>query len=140
MAKTHNKKRNIGIIYDQMISSLCESYIENDLTKSRKIIKIIKESFKKGSQLQKELQFFNSFLKMRGLSENLSSAIISEAKQASRSHFDKEQLELEKSKLIKETQAFKEVHYLDPKNTATKIAKGLAYSFQLLMIQKIQWR
>ena len=26
------------------------------------------------------------------------------------------------------------------KNTATKIAKELAYSFQLLMIQKIQWR
>ena len=102
MAKTHNKKRNIGIIYDQMISSLCESYIENDIDKSRKFIKIIKESFRKGSQLQKELQFFNSFLKMRGLSENLSSAIISEAKTASRTHFDKDQLELEKSKLIKQ--------------------------------------
>ena len=102
MAKTHNKKRNIGIIYDQMISSLCESYIENDIDKSRKFIKIIKESFKKGSQLQKELQFFNSFLKMRGLSENLSSAIISEAKTASRTHFDKDQLEIEKSKLIKQ--------------------------------------
>ena len=47
MAKTHNKKRNIGIIYDQMISSLCESYIENDIDKSRKFIKIIKESFRK---------------------------------------------------------------------------------------------
>lgn len=102
MAKTHNKKRNIGIIYDQMISSLCESYIENDIYTSRKFIKIIKESFKKGSQLQKELQFFNSFLKMRGLSENLSSAIISEAKTASRTHFDKDQLEIEKSKLIKQ--------------------------------------
>jgi hypothetical protein len=39
---------------------------------------------------------------MRGLSENLSSAIISEAKTASRTHFDKDQLELEKSKLIKQ--------------------------------------
>lgn len=102
MAKTHNKKRNIGIIYDQMISSLCESYIENDIDKSKKIIKIIKENFRKGTQLQKELQFFNSFLKIRGLTENLSSAIISEAKQASRTHFDKDQLELEKSKLIKQ--------------------------------------
>ena len=45
-----------------------------------------------------------------------------------------------KSKRIKETQASKEVHYLDPKNIATKIAKELAYSFQQLMIQKIQWR
>jgi len=48
--------------------------------------------------------------------------------------------QLLKLKRIKETQAFKEVHYLDPKNTATKIAKELAYSFQLLMNQKIQWR
>tara|TARA_Y100001972_G_C7662451_1_gene334334 strand:- start:2663 stop:3505 length:843 start_codon:yes stop_codon:yes gene_type:complete len=101
MAKTHNKKRNIGIIYDQMISSLCESYIENDLDKSQKLLKIIKECFKKGTQLQKELQFFNSFLKMRGLPQNLSSEIIREAKTASRSHFNSDQLELEKSKLIK---------------------------------------
>ena len=101
MAKTHNKKRNIGIIYDQMISSLCESYIENDLETSKKLLKIIKECFKKGTQLQKELQFFNSFLKMRSLPENLSSEIIREAKTASRSHFDSKQLELEKSKLIK---------------------------------------
>lgn len=101
MAKTHNKKRNIGIIYDQMISSLCESYIENDLETSKKLLKIIKECFKKGSQLQKELQFFNSFLKIRNLPENLSSEIIREAKSASRSHFDSKKLELEKSKLIK---------------------------------------
>ena len=101
MAKTHNKKRNIGIIYDQMISALCESYIDKDIDTTKKMLKIIKESFKKGTQLQKELQFFNSFLKMQDLSENLSSDIIREAKSACKNHFNQKDLDLEKSKLIK---------------------------------------
>ena len=41
MAKTHNKKINIGIIYDQMISSLCESYIENE--QASRLIREIKK-------------------------------------------------------------------------------------------------
>ena len=76
MTKSHNKKRNIGIIYDQMISTLCESYIENDQESVNQIISIIKESFKKGTQLQKELQFFNSFIKTRSLSNSSSALII----------------------------------------------------------------
>ena len=101
MTKSHNKKRNIGIIYDQMISTLCESYIDNDQESVKKIISIIKESFKKGTQLQKELQFFNSFLKTRSLSSSSSALIISEAKKACRNHFNQEDLDKEKSKLIK---------------------------------------
>lgn len=102
MTKSHNKKRNIGIIYDQMISTLCESYIKNDQDSVKKIIEIIKENFKKGTQLQKELQFFNSFLKTRDISSSLSAMIISEAKNACRNHFNQEDLDLEKSKLIKQ--------------------------------------
>lgn len=102
MAKTHNKKRNVGIIYDQMISQMCESYIENDTKSVKKLLNIIKENFKKGSQLQKELQFFNSFIKTRGISESLSLSIIKEAKTACKNHFDKDRLNYEKSKLIKD--------------------------------------
>lgn len=101
MTKSHNKKRNIGIIYDQMISTLCESYIDKDQESVKKIISIIKESFKKGTQLQKELQFFNSFLKTRSLSSSSSALIISEAKKACKNHFNQEDLDKEKSKLIK---------------------------------------
>ena len=101
MTKSHNKKRNIGIIYDQMISTLCESYIENDQESVKQIISIIKESFKKGTQLQKELQFFNSFIKTRSLSNSSSALIISEAKKACKNHFNQEDLDKEKSKLIK---------------------------------------
>ena len=102
MSKTHNKKRNVGIIYDQMITKLCESYVEDDKDSINKIVKIIKENFKKGSQLQKELQFFNSFLKTSNVSDSLSIAIVSEAKSACQHHFNQEVLDLEKSKMIKE--------------------------------------
>lgn len=102
MAKTHNKKRNVGIIYDQIISQMCESYIENDTKSVKKLLNIIKENFKKGSQLQKELQFFNSFIKTRGISESLSLSIIKEAKSACKNHFNKDRLNYEKSRLIKD--------------------------------------
>lgn len=102
MTKVHNKKRNVGIIYDQIISTLCECHLKNDSESVEKISKIISENFKKGSQLQKELQFFNSFLKISNISDSLSASIINEAKKACKSHFSQEELDLEKSKLIKD--------------------------------------
>lgn len=102
MTKVHNKKRNVGIIYDQIISTLCECHLNNDSESVEKISKIMTENFKKGSQLQKELQFFSSFLKMSNLNDSLSSSIINEAKKACKSHFSQEELDIEKSKLIKD--------------------------------------
>jgi len=102
MTKVHNKKRNVGIIYDQIISTLCECHLNNDSESVEKISKIMTENFKKGSQLQKELQFFSSFLKMSNLNDSLSSSIINEAKKACKSHFSQEELDMEKSKLIKD--------------------------------------
>ena len=102
MTKVHNKKRNVGIIYDQIISTLCECHLNNDSESVEKISKIMTENFKKGSQLQKELQFFSSFLKMSNLNDSLSSSIINEAKKACKSHFSQEVLDIEKSKLIKD--------------------------------------
>jgi hypothetical protein len=48
MAKVHNKKRNIGIIYEQIIQFVCKKIMENDEVTSEKAIKIIKEHFADG--------------------------------------------------------------------------------------------
>ena len=102
MAKTHNKKRNIGIIYEQIIQFICKKIMENDKNSSEKAVNIIKEHFSEGTQLSKEYKLFNALAKTKNVSSPLANSIIFEAKKACNYMFDNEKLEREKSVLIKE--------------------------------------
>jgi hypothetical protein len=101
MAKIHNKKRNIGIIYEQIIQYICKKSMEKNETIPEAGIKIIKESFKKGTQLNKEYKLFKALANTKGISSPLANSIIFEAKKACNNMFDKDKLEKEKSVLIK---------------------------------------
>lgn len=100
MAKVHNKKRNIGIIYEQVIQYICNRLLENDEEVAKKGIAIIKESFKEGTQLNKEYRLFKALATTKNVSEHLAGSIINEAKKACNYHFDNKVLEEEKSILI----------------------------------------
>lgn len=102
MKKSHNKKRNIGIIYEQTIKHICNAIIEKDNKTAKKGIKIISELFREGTQLNKEYKLFKALVTTKNINENLASSIIKEAKKACNYHFDNEQLQKEKSLLIKE--------------------------------------
>lgn len=101
MAKIHNKKRNIGIIYEQIIQYICKKSMEKDENIPEVGIKIIKESFRKGTQLNKEYKLFKALANTRGVSSPLANSIIFEAKKACNNMFDSKKLEKEKSVLIK---------------------------------------
>ena len=101
MAKVHNKKRNIGIIYEQMIKFICSRMLENDQETARKGVEIIKEKFKKGTQLNKEYTLFKALATTKNTTDNLAASIIGEAKKACNHMFDSKKLEIEKSQLIK---------------------------------------
>jgi hypothetical protein len=101
MAKVHNKKRNIGIIYEQIIQFICKKIMENDEITSEKAIKIIKEHFADGTQLNKEYKLFKALSDTKNVSSPLANSIIFEAKKACNNMFDGKKLEREKSKLIK---------------------------------------
>jgi len=101
MAKVHNKKRNIGIIYEQMIKFICNRMLENDQESAKKGVQIIKESFKKGTQLHKEYKLFKALATTKNTSDTLATNIINEAKKACNHMFDNYSLEKEKSILIK---------------------------------------
>ena len=101
MAKVHNKKRNIGIIYEQIIQFVCKKIMENDEVTSEKAIKIIKEHFADGTQLNKEYKLFKALSDTKNVSSPLANSIIFEAKKACNNMFDGKKLEREKSKLIK---------------------------------------
>lgn len=101
MPKTHNKKRNIGIIYEQVIQHVCKKAMENNEADVETGINIIKECFRKGTQLNKEYKLFKALAETRGVSGHLANSIIFEAKKACNNMFDSERLEREKSSLIK---------------------------------------
>lgn len=101
MAKVHNKKRNIGIIYEQIIKFICNRMLENDKDSAREGVKIIKESFRKGTQLNKEYRLFKALVTTKNTSDTLATNIINEAKKACNNMFDDYLLEKEKSLLIK---------------------------------------
>lgn len=102
MSKLHNKKRNVGIIYEQIISFMCKNLLENKKDNSDKALKIIKKYFKEGTQIKKEYKLFKALIETNNVSSPLATSIISEAKKACNYHFDNDLLEKEKSFLIKD--------------------------------------
>lgn len=102
MNRVHNKKRNIGIIYDQIINFTCSNILEENNSRAEAALNIIKKHFKNSDQLKKEYKLFKALATTRGVSDQLAYSIINEAKKACNEMFDSEKLEKEKSLLIKD--------------------------------------
>tara|TARA_B100001094_G_scaffold329083_1_gene391038 strand:+ start:1110 stop:1934 length:825 start_codon:yes stop_codon:yes gene_type:complete len=102
MPKHHNKKRNIGIIYEQIINFVSECLINENKKDAEVAINIIKNNFTKNSQLYKEYKLFKALADTHQVTDQLATMIITEAKSACNNMFDSNQLEKEKSNLIKE--------------------------------------
>lgn len=97
----HNKKRNVGLIYEQLVYHLSKAVVENDKNTVNTVKRIITRRFKEGTELYKEFRLFNALVKTGNASEQLAFRIIDEAKKASVDH-DRKKLDREKSLLIKE--------------------------------------
>jgi len=102
MSRSHNKKRNVGIIYEQIINFICECLLNNNKEDAAVATKIIENHFKKGTQLNKEYKLFKALASTKEVSDQLAGSIINEAKKACNTMFDNKQLEKEKSLLIKD--------------------------------------
>jgi hypothetical protein len=101
MGKTHNKKRNVGIIYEQLLRLIAKHLVEGNNGKHRKGLAILKRNFKPGSELYREFRLFNALVKTTVPSDSLAARILAEAKLAALD-FDAQQLRKEKAQLIKE--------------------------------------
>ena len=95
----HNKKRNVALIYEQLIRYISRALVEGKTEKASIANSIVKEHFSKGSQLYKEFRLFNSLMRTTVNDQKLALRIIDEARKASQDH-DSKKLYLEKSKLI----------------------------------------
>ena len=84
MNKSHNKKRNVGIIFEQLVRYASKAIVENNEEVANKVLKITSKYFKEGTELYKEYRLFNALYNTTLPSESLATRIISEAKNAAR--------------------------------------------------------
>ena len=101
MKLTHNKKRNVGIIYEQLVRKVSEALVEGDMKRADLVLEVIKNNFSQDTELYKEFRLFNALVKTTVSSDSIATRILSEAKLAAQDH-DASLLRKQKSKLIKE--------------------------------------
>lgn len=99
MAK-HNKKRNVGVIHEQLVRYIGSAIISGDTKRAESAVAIVTNHFKAGSELYREFRLFNALVNVPMENVELSKLVINEAKNAAKEH-DKTKLTCEKSNLIK---------------------------------------
>ena len=100
MKKSHNKKRNVGIIYEQLVLKLSQALVENDKKTFTDTKQIIKKFFAKKTELYKEHRLLNSLAVTNIENPSVIPSILTETKRASY-RINERKLGYEKSKLIR---------------------------------------
>lgn len=98
MAK-HNKKRNTAFIFEALSHEMTKAIVSKDDNKKREVVSIVKEHFKKGTQLRKELDLFQSLQESSESEREVATRIVQEARHQ-HSNINKESLFLEQTALI----------------------------------------
>jgi hypothetical protein len=95
----HNKKRNVGIVYELLLQHISTKLLEGNKRDAKTTTKIIEKHFKKGTELYKEFRLFNALAKSDITHTHTVASILNEAKIASRK-LNEKKLEREKSSLL----------------------------------------
>ena len=97
----HNKKRNVGIVYELLLRSVSSYLVEGKKEKAQVALDIISTRFSKDTELFKEFRLFNALAKTKVSDSAVSAVILTETKAAAR-RIDYAKLDKEKSLLIRD--------------------------------------
>lgn len=101
MARVHNKKRNVGLLYEFLVRHVAECLVEGRDKPAKSAVRLLKKHIlKKGTELYKEFRLFHALANTTVESEHTASLIIQEARAACRK-YDAKRLDREKSLLIR---------------------------------------
>jgi len=100
-AINHNKKRNVGIIYELLLRAVSAYLVEGDKTRAQSALDIVSKRFSKNTELFKEFRLFNALVKTKVSDSAVSAVILTETKSAAR-RIDFQRLDKEKSLLIRD--------------------------------------
>lgn len=101
VSNKHNKRRNIGLVYEFLVRYISAALVEGASDKASVALNVLKKHFKPGTELYREFRLVNSLMKVGVSSPAVASSILSEAKFAARSH-DVSALDREKSLLLRD--------------------------------------
>jgi len=76
MKMKHNKKRNTAFIYEAIIRELTKAMVEGDKKKQSTIVKLIREHFKGGTALAKDLDLYKSVLETKEVDKYTAEKVI----------------------------------------------------------------
>lgn len=96
----HNKKRNVGIIYELLLRAVSAAIVESDKERAQLALDIIEKHYDKKTELYKEYRLFNALIKSTVSDTPVAAAVLAEAKAAAR-RSDHRKLNYEKSMLIR---------------------------------------
>ena len=99
MAK-HNKKRNVGLIHEQLVTYVASSLVAEDKKSAEKAIQILAKHFRPGTELHREFRLFNALVNAPVGSRSLAERVLVESMLAASKH-DAQKLSQEKSLLIR---------------------------------------
>jgi hypothetical protein len=100
-AISHNKKRNVGIVYELLLRAVSSYLIEGKKDQAQVALDIISRHFSKDTELFKEFRLFNALAKTRVTDSAVTAIILTETKAAAR-RIDYLKLDREKSLLIRD--------------------------------------
>tara|TARA_B100000131_G_scaffold190088_1_gene182847 strand:- start:817 stop:1644 length:828 start_codon:yes stop_codon:yes gene_type:complete len=100
MAK-HNKKRNVGLLHEQLVRHASEMTVQGKTDKANQAISIMVEFFQKNTELLREFRLFTALVHTNVDNRDVARRIIEESRRACENH-DPVSLDREKSRLIKE--------------------------------------
>ena len=105
MPRRHNKKRNTAFLYEVLVRELTKSIVRKNNKRKSAVLSILKEHFKKGAVLQKELQLYKDTLSSEGMDQYTAEKYIFETKVAHQ-NLNKEEVFKEQSTVISKINKF----------------------------------
>jgi hypothetical protein len=79
---SHNKKRNLGLVYEFLTREVSSSVVNGDRKRAADALGIISTHLAEGTALHEELSLHRSVMESRGVSEKLARRIVDELKSA----------------------------------------------------------
>ena len=96
-----NKKRNTAFLYECLLKELTKAVVRNQDNRKQKIVKIIKENFRKGTPLKNDLDVYRSVLESKKMSKEFAVRFLSETKKDFEA-LDRKAIFNQQTKLIKQ--------------------------------------
>tara|TARA_R110000796_G_scaffold4338_4_gene16826 strand:+ start:4528 stop:5361 length:834 start_codon:yes stop_codon:yes gene_type:complete len=99
MKTKHNKKRNTAFIFEALIREMSKAIIDKDSSTKNKIVTLLREHFRQGAVLERELQCYRALTEKSGFDNYTAEKTIHRAKDAYNS-LDKQKIFEEQSVVI----------------------------------------